>query len=284
MEQPYADYPGRTRRINETIGPYPVRAMRALLDLPPLASATGDTLPPLWHWLYFLEPARQSQLGSDGHPERGNFLPPVPLPRRMWAAGELSFRQPLRIGHTVNRQSTIRRIEHKQGRSGALTFVHLSHEYRSDYTLLMEEQQTLVFRAAQEAGAQIPVVHEVPPDADFSRPFVADATLLFRYSALTFNAHRIHFDRDYARDEEHYPDLVVHGPLLATKMIQLLQEARPGLRLASFRFRALAPAFAQRPMTIAGRALAAGQWHLWVADANGGLCMDATAMEKGAPV
>ena len=276
----FADYLGRTRSTSDYIAPAPFWAMRALLDLPPEAPEPGTALPCLWHWLYFLEPARQSQLGDDGHPRRGDFLPPVPLPRRMWAASALRFHAPLRIGQTLTRQSVIRRIDMKQGRSGALAFIVIDHSYRQAQSLLLEEEQTLVFRApspAEPAPAQRTIA---PEKTDFSRVLTADATLLFRYSALTFNAHRIHYDRDYARDEERYPELVVHGPLLATLMLESLREAHPALRLSEFRFRALAPVFAHRPVTIAGRGTDDGQWQLWVADAEDRLCMEATASAR----
>jgi len=273
----YTDYLGRTRSLRDTLTAAPLRAMRALLDLPPDAPAPGTALPCLWHWLYFLEPARQSQLGDDGHPRRGGFLPPIPLPRRMWAASALRFHAPLCVGQTLVRQSTIRSIDRKRGRTGELAFVVLAHQYRHGQSLLLEEEQTLVFRTP----AQPESLHDDPPaapaEADFSRVFTADGTLLFRYSALTFNAHRIHYDRDYARDEEHYPALVVHGPLLATLMLESLREAQPELQLRAFRFRALRPVFTQSPVTIAGRGTDTGQWRLWVADAGGGLCMEATA-------
>lgn len=267
---------GRTERQEDRITLAPLRAMTALLDRDPATARNLPGLPPLWHWLFFHAPARQSELATDGHPRRGGFLPPVALPRRMWAGGRLRFHQELPIGEAVARDSTIDAIDLKQGRSGPLAFVTVSHQISCGGEPAISEAHDIVYRE-HAPGAAVTAANAAPASSEFSRQYLLDATALFRYSALTFNAHRIHYDRDYATHKEGYPGLVVHGPLLATLLMELLREHRPGVRVTDFSFRALAPVFDGREFHACGRLPSAGSAALWIADHSGRLCMEATA-------
>jgi 3-methylfumaryl-CoA hydratase len=271
---------GRRETAHDTVGATPWLALNATLDRPPTDAAVGTPLPPLWHWLYFLPLHRQSELGPDGHAQRGGFLPPVPLPRRMWAGSQFEFHAPLRIGDPVTRTSTIVDVATKQGRRGALVFVKVHHQLRREGADLpaLDEYHDIVYRAARQPGEADPALQPAPSGAPWQRTVVPDAVLLFRYSALTFNGHRIHYDRPYATGIEGYPGLVVHGPLIATLLIDLLRLHRPDADVASFRFKAVRPAFDGHPLTLKG-ALQDDRSTvlLWAQDHEGGLVMDATA-------
>ena len=209
---------GRTESIDDRVGAAPVVSLHATLDDPVATVADGAVLPPLWHWLYFLPKVRQSEIGPDGHAKRGGFLPPVPLPRRMWAGGQFEFRSPIRVGDRITRLSTIEDVKSKEGRTGSLVFVKVRHEVRCDGAAdpAIVEHHDIVYRAAQQPDDVAPPPQKAPSDADWTRRIVPDDVLLFRYSALTFNGHRIHYDRRYVTEVEGYPGLIVHGPLIAT--------------------------------------------------------------------
>ncbi len=213
--EPLAAWIGRSETLHDVIGATPVRALAATLDREPAPVETGTPLPPLWHWLYFLPLHRASEIGPDGHAKRGGFLPPVPLPRRMWAGSRFDFRAPLRVGDRVARTSTIENVASKQGRSGPLVFVTVRHELRADGGTepALVEWHDIVYRDAKTPGEAEPAPQPAPADAPWQRELVPDDVLLFRYSALTFNGHRIHYDRRYVTEVEGYPGLVVHGPL-----------------------------------------------------------------------
>jgi 3-methylfumaryl-CoA hydratase len=260
---------GREERSADAITAAPVRAMMATLDRDDGEPKTGGELPPLWHWLYFLPTHRQSELGPDGHARRGGFLPPVPLPRRMWAGGRFEFHRPLRIGETVERVSRIVDVKYKEGRSGPLVFVVVRHRIGDAVT----EEQDIVYRGH---GGTPPEPVRAPARAAWERVIHADDVLLFRYSALTFNGHRIHYDRRYATEVEGYPGLVVHGPLLATLLLDLLRRNLPQANVTRFAFRAVSPLFDVAPFAVCGRAEGESV-NLWARDMAGGLAMEATA-------
>lgn len=244
---------GRTEERRDVIAPWPAEALHMALDRPGEPPQKGDPLPPFWRWLYFLEARRRSELGRDGHPGRGvGLTPPIPQPRRMWAGGRLSFRRPLLIGANATRLTTIHDIRRKQGRSGPLTFLTLRHEVLTADGLVETEEQDLVYRPDPEPGETPPPLPEARQDEIWRRVWTADPTLLFRYSALTFNGHRIHYDVDYCREVEGYPGLVVHGPLLATLMLELARERGPDLPIAEFSFRAASPVFHTEAFEICG--------------------------------
>ena len=269
---------GKTEQQTDLITPAPVAALAATLDRDEPPPRNGDPLPPLWHWLYFLPVHRQSQLGPDGHPKRGGFLPPVPLPRRMWAGSQLSFKRALTIGSAIQRVSRILEVKHKSGRSGELVFVTVLHRVLRDGELAVEERQRLVYRDAGAGSGAAPL--PAPAPAQFERTIVPDPVLLFRYSALTFNSHRIHYDRDYATAVEGYPGLVVQGPLTATLLLDLLARELPAARLTGFEFRALQPVFAGAALQLQGCRQGASV-ALWALDAQGALAMTASATLAG---
>ena len=269
---------GRTETRVDQVTPAPVAALAATLDRDDPPPAPGDALPPLWHWLYFLPLARQSEIGPDGHPKRGGFLPPVPLPRRMWAGGRLDFLRPLHVGERVERTSRIADVTAKEGRSGPLVFVLVRHEIAGEQGLALIEEHDIVYRGEREPGERAAAGRPAPGDAVWTRTIVPDDVLLFRYSALTFNGHRIHYDRRYVTEVEGYPGLIVHGPLIATLLVDLVRRSRPDAAIARFGFRAVSPLFDVAPFSVSGKPDDDGaRVSLWAANAAGELAMDATA-------
>jgi 3-methylfumaryl-CoA hydratase len=268
---------GPVQTLDDTLSLRHAQLMAATLDRPDLPLAEGSPLPLLWHWLYFLEGRPRSELGTDGHPARGGFLPPVPLPNRMWAGGRVSFEAPLPIGSAVQKRSQVLKVEHKLGRTGDLVFVTVQHELWAQGQCCIREEQDLVYKApTPPAVAQASAAEPAPAPGAHVRPYAPDATMLFRYSALTFNGHRIHYDRRYVTEVEGYPGLVVHGPLIATLLLELLHAHQPGAEVAAYRFKALRPCFDGRPLHICGRPEGAGV-RLWATDHEGALAMDAEA-------
>jgi 3-methylfumaryl-CoA hydratase len=221
--------------------------------------------------------ARQSEIDVDGHPRRGGFLPPVPLPRRMWAGGRLAFEHPLQVGDEITRTSRIDAVDIKQGRSGPLVFVTVRHEISNRLGLALSEEHDIVYREAPQPDAPAVVPRPAPTDAAYERTVVPDPVLLFRYSALTFNGHRIHYDRAYVTGTEGYPGLVVHGPLIATLLVDLLRRQMPAMRLRRFEFKALRPIFDIHPFSVCGRSEGGNRHHLWARDHEGFLAMQASA-------
>ena len=268
---------GKKEVRSDSLTAWPIAALAATLDEPELAVDIGSPVPNGWHWIFFLEAKPASELGSDGHPKRGGFLPPVPLPRRMWAGGRLEFIQPLKIGDPITRESEILSVEPKSGRSGTLVFVTVRHTIKAAGTIAIIEEQDIVYREGAQKGEPLPPGKPAPGNAAWSRRVMPDSTLLFRYSALTFNGHRIHYDKDYATNEEHYPGLVVHGPMQATLLLDLCrQNARRTLK--QFEYRAQHPLFAGRAFTVNGNFdAAASQADLWTANDAGNYAMRGTA-------
>ncbi|KDD51765.1 dehydratase MaoC metal-binding domain protein [Bordetella bronchiseptica OSU553] len=271
----YDAWIGRTETSADQIGPTPIRLLRGTLD-DEHASALPAHLPPLWHWLYFLPGERQSSIGPDGHPRRGGFLPPIALPRRMWAGGRLRFLRPLAVGAAVTRLSTIRHVQVKSGRSGQLVFVTVLHEIGDDAGVAIREEQDIVYRDAPAAGAPAPQPTPAPADEQYSRVITPDPVLLMRFSALTFNGHRIHYDRPYAMQEEGYPGLVVHGPLIATLLMEELRRNHPGKTIRGFEFKAVSPLFDTAAFSVNGK-VAGHAAHLWARGPQGQLAMQASA-------
>ena len=264
---------GRSETRSERLAPFPASGLAATLNRADPPSDEGTTLPPLWHWLYFLPISPLAEAGPDGHPARGGFLPPVPLPRRMWAGSRLEFHQPLRLGETCQRTSTVTKIEHKTGKSGDLVFVTVRHEVTAGDSLAISEEHDIVYREAAVPGAAAPPPLVPPEQADWSFAITPDPVLLFRYSALTFNSHRIHYDLDYVTREEGYPGLVVHGPLIATLLLDGLNRAHPDARVTRFSFRAISPTFHIDPFAVKGVVTGPGGARLW-AEKHGMLTMD----------
>jgi 3-methylfumaryl-CoA hydratase len=277
--QPFQQWIGRTENRVDQVTAAPAAALSATLDREDPPPQLGDPLPPLWHWLYFLPLHRQSEIAPDGHAARGGFLPPVPLPRRMWAGGRLEFHRPLRVGEEIARTSRIVDVKFKLGRSGPLVFVLVRHEIRTPEGLALTEEHDIVYRdhAQQQPAQQAPRSASEQACA-WERTIRPDDVLLFRYSALTFNGHRIHYDRRYATQVEGYPGLVVHGPLIATLLLDLLRRSLPSANVARFTFRAMSPLFDTEAFAVCGQPESGGRVvRLWARNASGGLAMEASA-------
>ena len=271
---------GRSETVRDQIGATPVRALNATLDHPSMPVETGSALPPLWHWLYFLPLHRQSEIGADGHAKRGGFLPPVPLPRRMWAGSQFEFRSPVRVGDAAERTSTIADVTVKEGRTGKLVFVKVRHELRCNGSAepAIVEFHDIVYREARRPDDVEPPPQAAAAGAAWQRVIVPDDVLLFRYSALTFNGHRIHYDRKYVTEVEGYPGLIVHGPLIATLLMDLVRRNAPNADVAAFRFKAVRPTFDLNPFRVSGEPQADRKTiKLWAQDHEGWLTMDAIA-------
>ena len=272
----YSAWIGREEARTDSLTATPVAALNALLDRDDPAPAPGDPLPPLAHWLYFLPLHRQSQIGPDGHMSRGEFLPPVPLPRRMWAGSRLEFLRPLPIGAQATRVSRIKDVKTKQGRSGPLVFVTVRHEIAVAGDIAVTDEHDIVYRG--ESGQAVAAPTPAPADAAWRREIRPDPVLLFRYSAITLNGHRIHYDHPYTTQVEGYPGLIVHGPLIATLLVDLLRRNAPRAALRSFRFRALRPLFDTAPFLTLGTPDAENaKARLWTRDAEGAMTMEAEA-------
>lgn len=263
---------------------FPVTALAATLDRRDSPAKTGDIVPHSGHWLYFLETAPNAELGHDGHPKRGGFLPPVPLPRRMWAGGRIEFRAPVRVGDALRRESEILSVEAKSGNSGNLVFVTVRHTVSANGTTAIVEEHDIVYRDAAKPGDAPPAGKAAPQQAAWRREVEAGETVLFRYSALTFNSHRIHYDCPYVTQVEGYPGLIVHGPLIATLLLDLVARQAPTARLRRFDFRAKSPLFDTAPFHVNGLPAADGRGvRLWAESPGGALAMEATAtLEPGA--
>jgi 3-methylfumaryl-CoA hydratase len=267
---------GKTESRTDRVTLTPIAALSATLDRDDPFPREGDALPPLWHWLYFLPIHRQSELGADGHPKRGGFIPPVPLPRRMFAGGRQQFHRPLRVGEDISRVSRIADVTHKMGRNGPLVFVLVRHEISNKEGLALVEEHDIVYRDTPRPGEGVQNPQSAPSDASWTREVFTDAVVLFRYSALTFNPHRIHYDLKYCTDVEGYPGLVVHGPLIATLLADLMRRNALEASVKSFSFRAVRPLFDTAPFVVCGRR-EGNTVKLWAKDAEGWLAMEATA-------
>lgn len=266
---------GRERQITDMLGHFPARALAATLNRTRVPKE-NDALPLGWQWLYFIGTPAASDLGADGHPKLGEFLPPAPLPRRMWAGGAMQVEHPLHLGRPAQQHSSIRSVDVKRGRSGDLLFVTLEHVLSQGGRRCITEQQKLVYRPMPTAQAPLAAGEPAPDSADWVQTVTPDPVLLFRYSALTFNSHRIHYDRPYAMDKECYPGLVVQSPLIATLLLELVHDHMPEARLRSFQFRALRPTFDSHPFFVCGRN-EGDRLRLWSADHEGFTCVSAEA-------
>ncbi|MBI1250599.1 MAG: acyl-CoA dehydrogenase [Alphaproteobacteria bacterium] len=272
---PWADWLGRREILRDRITDFPARALAATLNRDDAhAFVTGAPIPPLWTWLYFLQAAQMRAVGADGHPARGGFLPPVPQPRRMWAGSRCAFHAPVRIGDDVEKVSVIEKISEKEGKSGVMTFVTVRHSVSAQGNLAMEEEQDIVY-------IDIPERFTPPPaspllDCAWGEEIAIDPVLLFRFSALTFNGHRIHYDRTYATEVERYPGLVVHGPLQAIILFDAAARRMPARRAAQFSFRGVRPLFDFETVSVHGRDNEDGALALYTTNGDGAIGMQAT--------
>jgi len=273
----FDEWIGREESLHDVVDPRKMAALAATLNCEYRAEA-GAILPPGWHWIYFNPIVPMSEVRHDGHAKKGAFLPPIDLPRRMWAGGRLDFDQPLVVGESIERVSTIKDISFKSGKSGNLAFVTVRHDIKGDKGGHVIEEQDIVYREAAKPAGQQPQAPSSPDQEpyDWSEKITPDSVLLFRYSALTFNGHRIHYDREFCVAEEGYPGLVVHGPLTATLLLELARQHCPETPVKHFRFRALRPLFDTDPFLIRGRK-EGNTIRLWALDPNQQRAIDASA-------
>ncbi|NMF90847.1 FAS1-like dehydratase domain-containing protein [Aromatoleum petrolei] len=274
---------GRAEEVSDIATATPYAALSATFDRDALRPQAGTALPALWHWLYFLPLHKQSEIGPDGHAKRGGFLPPVPLPRRMWAGSQFEFHKPLRIGDAMTRTSTIHDVTEKTGRTGPLVFVKVRHEIRreGESDVALTEFHDIVYREAPKPDDVAPPPKAAPASSMWEKKWVPDDVLLFRYSALTFNGHRIHYDRKYVTETEGYPGLIVHGPMIATLLLDLLRHQLPDAEVVRYEFRAIRPVFDINHFFVCGEPQADGKTiRLWAKDHEGWLTMEATAVIK----
>ena len=266
----YAPWQGYSETLTERLDLWPARGLLAALDMADTPTEQSEA-PPLAQWLYFPPMVVQSELGADGHPRRGGFLPPITLERRMWAASDIRFRAPLKLGALVTKTMTVSDISLKEGKSGALIFVKVDNDYSDakSGTRLLEETQTLVYRDLPGADEPAPAGKPAPEGAAWSSAYTIDEAMMFRYSAVTFNAHRIHYDREYTRTQEGYPDILVQGQLSATLMLRDLIAAVPGFRPESFSFRGVQPVLCGERVHVEGKPRDEGGHDLWVRDDAG---------------
>jgi len=256
----YSEWIGRSEIYPDNMDVGHVRQIALALGRP--APQAGEALPPLWKWAHFVRAQPYEELGRDGHPGRGSFLPPLGERNRMWAGGRVRFHEPLRVGTSAERRSTILNIEEKQGRTGSLLFFTVQHDYVQDGRVCVSEEQDIVYRAPSPPKLAGSVA---APEAEWSATVEPSTVMLFRYSAVTFNGHRIHYDLDYVTRQEGYPGLVVHGPLIATCMLQACIDANPGRELESFSYRGLRPLIAPRAFEVAGAFRGANRADVWAA-------------------
>jgi 3-methylfumaryl-CoA hydratase len=269
---------GRTQEATDIVTAQLVKGLRATLFQDVGEPRTGDAAPFTVHWCLAQPVFPMSMLGPDGHPTRGGFLPPVPLPRRMWAGGEIAFLEPLRVGDETTRTSRIADVTVKTGSTGTLCFVAVEHVISTARGIAIRERQDIVYREMTStqpaAAAKAP---PPPPKAQHRESHVSDPVLLFRYSALTFNGHRIHYDRDYVTKVEGYPGLIFHGPLQAALIIEMAAKLRDGRAPAKFRYRGLQPLFEGTEFSINANDVG-GEMELWTANAEGQPTMKGTAV------
>lgn len=255
---------GRTEEAHDVLSRNLIQRIAATFD--EATPADGEPLPPLWQWCFFQDPVPESQLGGDGHPARGGFLPPAANRNRMWAGGRVEFIAPLKVGGQARRLSTLLNVEEKHGRTGSLLFVTVRHDYSQDGQLCVREEQDIVYREPNppklNSGA-------APEPGDWSEIIVPTPTLLFRYSAVTFNGHRIHYDYPYVTETEGYPGLVVHGPMIATFSLRSFVRANPDKHVRHFAYRGVRPLNVPTPFHVGGRIVDTDKAQLWAGNEDG---------------
>ena len=272
MSGAFGPWVGRVEEAQDIVTARQARQLAATLDVSgPFAD--GDPLPALWHWMGWTPETPMAELGPDGHPAKGGFLPPVPLERRMWAGGRLEFLAPLRIGETLHRRSEILNVAEKTGSTGRMVFVTVRHEVTGQDGLAIREEQDIVYIAMPDRFTPPPPVPAAP--AAWRQDVAMDSVRLFRFSALTFNAHRIHFDLPYATAVEKYPGLVVHGPMQAMLLMQAARDRSGGNVPRGYRFRGVRPLFHFDALSLQGEGVAEGAEALATVNGEGLVCMRA---------
>jgi len=269
---------GRSTTTDDQITAFPLNALAGLLDRERCPAVAGTPIPPLWHWVYFLPTYRADELRKDGHLRGGELMPPIPLPRRVWAGSKFTWNaeNPLRVGDKATRVSRVDSITPKEGKSGQLVFVKVVHEFRNAAGNCLINEHLTAFRGPPRHEASPPPVPRADTASTWHRELIPDPVLLFRYSALTFNAHRIHYDWPYTTREEGYPNLLVQGPLMATLLAELINTYMPEATLQSLDFKVMHPSFVERTMHLRGQPHG-NNIRLWASDDDGRLTMTAAA-------
>ena len=270
---------GRETVVVDDLSPFKAAALSAALerqDHQPRLPEAGSELPPGWQWVYFVDAPSALMTGVDGHPKTGDFLPPVPLPRRMWAAGSYTVHRPVLLGTSAQKRSLVSSVDLKEGSTGTLVFVTVNHTIEQSGQVCIEEEQNIVYREMPDGPKPLPPGKVAPEAADWVIDVQASPVLLFRYSALTYNSHRIHYDRQYASDTEFYPALVVHGPLQATLLADSVREHCAGSSIKQFSFRAQRPLFDTDSLSVCGKR-EGDEVKLWTRSHDGFVGMSATA-------
>ena len=270
-ESKLTDWIGRKEQTQDQVSLRQAVGMAAMFDLEAKPVA-GDPLPPGWHWMLFPEIARHSVLSRDGHAPRGGFLPPVELPRRMWGGNRLKFHGEIKVGEEIGRESEVLSVKEKDGRSGQLTLVTVKHSYFASEGLALEEEHDIVYRSAAEDGNKSPPGETPTARPKWSQAIDPEPVFLFRYSALTFNGHRIHYDMPYVTNVEGYPGLIVHGPLTATLLLELVRRELPERSIQTAVVRARRPLFSGDSFKVEGFPSASGA-HTWAVDPQGFIAM-----------
>lgn len=268
------DWVGKKEEITDHIYPTPVKAFALTLNYTDFEAKAGDVLPEIWHWLYFLPIVPMAEVGPDGHPKRGGFLPPITLERRMWASGRLTFHHDLLIGEDIRKTSEILKISEKEGKTGRMVFVTVRHLIQSARGVAVEEEQDIVYLPMPKSFVQ-PPPNPLPADLAWKEAYPIDPVLLFRFSALTFNGHKIHYDWRYATEVEKYPGLVVHGPLQALLLSESARRRHLDRKPATFSFRAVRPIFEFDKASVCGRVNPEGGYDLYTANTDDNIGMQA---------
>ncbi len=280
MTEDYAPHVGRSQTTEGVVTAAPADVLAATLDRDDPRLKDGGAIPPGWHWLYFPEVVRMRDVGPDGHARHGDFFPELPFKRRMWAANRMRFRAPIRVGERITRVARIESVVPKTGATGKLIFVNLAIEIAGSQGIATEEAMTYVFRPPADKAAPAPEPPAPPEGAQWRRTVDPNPVLLFRFSALTMNSHRIHYDLPYVTREEGYPGLLVHGPLIQMLLVDGLRRARPDAKIESVSVRAISPLYGGESFAVCGK-IEGSTATLWAETPTGRLAMTGEAMLAG---
>ena len=277
MSEQYDAWIGKQSSTEALVTAYQADALTATLDRDDPPYKEGDAIPPGCHLFYIREVVKLRDTAEDGHPKRGDFLPPIDLPRRMWAGTQATYHKPIHVGENIRNVTTIESVTPKTGKTGNLVFLKLKHEISGEDGVATTEMQDVVYREEAKPGAVAPEPPPAPAEAVWQRTIHPSPVLLFRYSALTMNSHRIHYDRTYVTEVEKYPGLLVHGPLTFTLLLDLFRREMPDTTLKTFSVRAVSPIYDTHDFTVEGAPGGAGEASLWALNKDGRLAMSAQA-------
>jgi 3-methylfumaryl-CoA hydratase len=277
MSDQYQAWIGKRSSTKALVTAYQADALTATLDRDDPPYKEGDVIPPGWHLFYIREVVKLRDTAEDGHPKRGDFLPPIDLPRRMWAGTKATYHKPIHVGENISNVTTIESVIPKVGKTGQLVFLKLRNEISGENGVATTELQDVVYREEARPGAAAPEPPPPPGEALWRRTIHPSSVLLFRYSALTMNSHRIHYDRTYVTEVEKYPGLLVHGPLTFTLLLDLFRRENADKILKSFSVRAVSPIYDTHDFVVEGAPDGDDDATLWALNHEGRLAMSAKA-------